>query len=108
MEQTIGLNVNVLTVFMKEYNMTFQQATNHLGVEFKRLMSVFLENKKLVRSYGTDTDANVQAYLQHVGYWVKGNLEWSFRSKRYFGDKGEEIRKTGMVKLMNKSVWSEE
>lgn len=100
MEQSLGLDGNnVLTVLMKTQDMTLQEAANQVGVVFESLMKTYIKNKSLVRSFGPEQDAKIQEYMENVGYWAVGNLEWSFKSQRYFGPAHEEIRTTGVVKL---------
>ena len=105
MEQSLGLaGNNVITVLMKTNGVTLQEAANHVGVVFESLMDTYVKNKALVRSFGPEHDANIQAYMQNVGYWVVGNLEWSFKSQRYFGSAHEEVRRTGVVKIAPQSA----
>jgi hypothetical protein len=93
---------------MKEYKMSLQEAADHLGVVFQNLVKEYMESKELIRSYGPNVDELIHAYIQHVSYWVAGNLEWSFKSQRYFGTDSDEVRKSGVVKLLTKGVWSED
>ena len=104
-EQSLGLaGNNVITVLMKANGMTLQEAANHVGVVFESLMDAYVKNKALVRSFGPEHDANIQAYMQGIGYWAVGNLEWSFKSQRYFGPAHEEVRRTGVVKIAQQRV----
>ena len=105
MEQSLGLEGNnVLTVLMKSKGVTLQEAVNHVGVEFQSLVDIYMKNKALVGSFGPEHDANIQTYIQNVGQWGVGNLEWSFKTQRYFGPAHEEIRKTGVVKIAPRRV----
>lgn len=100
MEQSLGLaGNNVITVLMESNGLSLQEAANHVGVAFESMMKDYVKNKSLVRSFGSKHDANIQAYMENIAYWVVGNLEWSFRSKRYFGTDQETVRKTRVVKL---------
>ena len=105
MEQSLGLaGNNVITVLMKTDGMTLQEAVNHVGEVFESLMGTYMKNKALVRSFGPEHDANIQAYMQGIGYWAVGNIEWSFKSQRYFGSAHEEVRRTGVVKIAPRRV----
>lgn len=103
MEQSLGLGGNnALTVLMKSKGMTLQEAADHVGLVFKSLMDDYNKYKALVRSFGPEHDANIQAYIRNIGGWVIGNLEWSFKSQRYFGPENEEIRRTRVVRISPK------
>jgi hypothetical protein len=105
MEQSLGLaGNNVLTVLMKGKGMTLQEASDHVGVVFQSLVDTYMKNKTLVRSFGPEHDAHIQTYIENVGQWAVGNLEWSFKSQRYFGPAHEEIRKTGVVRVAPRRV----
>jgi inorganic triphosphatase YgiF len=107
-EQSMGhKNANVLTVFMDTQGMTLQEAANHLGKVFGMLMQEHLTNRSMVRSFGPQTDRQVETYLRDLSDWVVGNLEWSFASQRYFGTESDKIRKGAPVQIMTKGVWDE-
>ncbi|KAJ5320443.1 terpene cyclase [Penicillium antarcticum] len=55
-------------------------------------------------SWGRDIDAEVQKYIRGVRNVVQANLHWSFSSGRYFGDAVEEVRRTMMVKVQERSA----
>jgi len=44
----------------------------------------------------------VDGYAQGLQDWITGSLHWSFMTKRYFQDKGAEVKRTRFVKLLPK------
>ena len=84
---------------MKTKGMFLQEAFDHIGLLSESLMTDYLKNKSLIRSYGPETDTDVQAYLRNMDDWVSGSLEWDFRSKRYFGDENEKVRVSHVVRI---------
>ncbi|KAL4986825.1 terpene synthase metal binding domain protein [Aspergillus falconensis] len=56
-------------------------------------------------SWGEAIDAQVQEYVEGVRAVVRANLGWSFRSKRYFGDNADEVRRTGTVMVRRELKW---
>ncbi len=61
-------------------------------------LDTFMEDKALLHS-SFKANSVVQRYIDAMQYWVIGCLHWSFDSKRYFGDKGKEIKQTHVVRL---------
>ena len=103
MEQAKGLaGLNMLTVLMTEMDCTLQDATDHAGRAFKSLLVMYERDKKCLRSWGPEIDAQVQDYLKGIEYWVIGNLHWSFESMRYFGLKGAIIKEKRIEVLRSK------
>lgn len=102
MEQAKGhTGNNIVTVLMKEKELTLQGAFDYVGQEFQRLIDSFLTSELNVPSWGTGIDTTVGLYISAMRFWVVGNLHWSFESQRYFGSKGAEIQKTLSVSLLN-------
>ncbi|TFK69425.1 terpenoid synthase [Pluteus cervinus] len=98
MEQAKGhTGNNIVTVLMKAYNVDLQAASNFVGIHFKDLMDRFLTSQANLRSFGPQTDAAIAAYIESIGYWVRGNLDWSFQTERYFGPAVAEVKKTRRV-----------
>ncbi|EMD33350.1 hypothetical protein CERSUDRAFT_108146 [Gelatoporia subvermispora B] len=90
---------NILYVLMKENNVNLQEASDMIGTRFGELMDSFLENKAKMPSWGEDVDRDIAATIKCMEDWVIGNLQWSFETKRYFGDMRGEVRRTGIVPL---------
>jgi len=62
----------------------------------------FLTPVMQVPSFGDEVDRDVSEYIFHLANWVQGNTCCSYECGRYFGDKGLEVRRTGVVALLPK------
>jgi len=62
----------------------------------------FTENKKKLPSWDEKTDKDVAVYVDGLMDWMVGNVHWSYKSERYFGKSGPEVRETRVVKLLPK------
>jgi len=103
MEQAKGLNGNnIITVLCHEKKIDIQAASDYVGIHFGQLMDRFMVDKACLQSFGSALDAEVARYIDAMGQWVIGNLEWSFETKRYFGDNHAEVRRTRVVTLRPK------
>ncbi|KIK62503.1 hypothetical protein GYMLUDRAFT_164402 [Collybiopsis luxurians FD-317 M1] len=103
MEQKKGHNGNnIVTVLMKEYSIDLQAAADYVGVYFEQLMKCFLDARTRIPSFGLEVDAGVVRYLDAMAHWVRGNLDWSFETERYFGSKFENVKETRIVCLSRK------
>lgn len=103
MEQARGLNGNnIITILCHEKKIDIQAASDYVGIHFEQLMGHFMADKGCLPSFGSALDAEVARYIDAMGQWVIGNLEWSFESKRYFGANHAEVRRTRVVTLRPK------
>jgi hypothetical protein len=75
-----------------------------VGNMCKSTIDRFLENQALLPSWGGEIDAQVVSYVECMANWIGGTLHWSYESERYMGTKSEEIKRTGIVKLLPKEV----
>lgn len=64
----------------------------------KRFNKLFLE----LPQYGDPIDRDVRAFMEGVGHWTGGNVQWSFESGRYFGSRGLEVMATRSLRLSPK------
>jgi hypothetical protein len=100
MEQSKGhRGNNILTVLMNAEGISLQQAANTVGDHSVKLMKDLENAKKRLPSWGTLVDADVARYVRALEDWVIGNLEWSFKTIRYFGPTYDEVKKTRVVAL---------
>jgi hypothetical protein len=100
MEQAKGhRGNNVVTVLIKEYGFTLQEAADFVGLHFKKLMNRFLVDKKRLPSWGPSVDAGIALYVAALEHWIRGNLDWSFETQRYFGAEHLEVKRTRVVVL---------
>lgn len=95
---------NMVTVVMKEKGVDIQEAIDYIEKRFNNIAQKFLEDMKDVPSFSETLDPLVAEYVWGLGNWVTGFLEWAFESKRYFGSKGPEVKKTRVVELLPRSM----
>ena len=65
----------------------------------KDRVATFLDGIKELPSWGPEIDAKIQRYVNGMGYLVRGTDAWCYKSKKYWGEKGEEVRTTRIVTL---------
>src|SRR5579872_2824274 len=100
MEQSKGhRGNNILTVLMKAKGIPLQHAANIVGEHSAKLMKNLEDAKKHLPSWGAHVDADVARYIGALEDWVIGNLEWSFKTVRYFGPTHDEVKKSRVVAL---------
>ncbi|KAF8999488.1 terpenoid synthase [Cyathus striatus] len=103
MEQAEGTSGNnIVSVVMKEKGLNLQDAVNHAGEICEKLMNTYLKAKEDLQQLQVGED--VIRFVEAMGHWTIGNIEWSFSSARYFGSSGDEVRKTRIVKLRPRSL----
>ncbi|PKY05071.1 pentalenene synthase [Aspergillus campestris IBT 28561] len=95
-EEKEGVAHNMVAT-CRSSGMPAQKAFNHVGnMLVSRYRDWYLALAELP-SWGEEVDYEVQEYILGVVNVVKANLNWSFRSGRYFGKANEAVRKTWMV-----------
>ena len=103
MEQSKGhRGNNILTVLMEAKRISLQQAANTVGEHSVQLMKDLNDAKKRLPSWGGRIDVDVARYVGALEDWVIGNLEWSFKTVRYFGSTHNEVKKTRVVALRSR------
>lgn len=100
MEQCKGLGGNnIVTVLMREHGTDLQTASDMVGEHFQKLMDQFIMLQGQLPSWSPEVDAAVTDYITAMQHWVIGNLEWSFKTQRYFGKEHARIKDTRVVTL---------
>lgn len=84
---------------MEHRGYTLQQAVDHVGEKFAGLVQRLLQARQDFPRFGKETDRAVSKYIDAMEVLVIGSMDWSFATERYFGQMGEEIKKTRVVKL---------
>ena len=103
MEQSKGhRGNNILTVLMEAKQISLQQAADTVGEHSAKLMKDLNDAKERLPSWGARVDADVARYIRALEDWVIGNLEWSFKTVRYFGPTHDEVKKTRIVILRSR------
>ena len=103
MEQAKGhTGNNIITILCHEKNIDIQAASDYVGIYFGQLMDRFVADKAHLPYFGSPVDTAVARYVDAMGQWVIGNLEWSFATQRYFGVDYAVVRRTRVVTLRPK------
>ncbi|KAF8522904.1 isoprenoid synthase domain-containing protein [Hysterangium stoloniferum] len=90
---------NLVTVVMKENVISVQDALDHCGELFRQTAQSFFDNLKNVPNSSLDVQKVLLLYADGITQHLTGMTEWSYRSQRYFGNKGETIRVTRRLEL---------
>ncbi|TFK36365.1 isoprenoid synthase domain-containing protein [Crucibulum laeve] len=99
-EQSRGDTHNMIVILMKYHGHNLQSAVDYVGDLCAQTIDTFSENKKKLPSWGSEVDDMVARYVQGLQDWIVGSLHWSFQTHRYFGEKGMEVKKHRLVKLL--------
>ncbi|KAL4066991.1 isoprenoid synthase domain-containing protein [Scleroderma yunnanense] len=103
-EQSKGHTHNMIDVIMNEQDLDVQSAFNFVGDLCKRSMDRFIECREQLPSWGPKIDRDVAIYVEGLADWMVGSLHWSFDTERYFGTRGREIKKSGVITLLPSRV----
>ncbi|KAF5329687.1 hypothetical protein D9619_008947 [Psilocybe cf. subviscida] len=90
---------NILTVIMKDFKLDLEAALEWLAAHCAETASRFLENLQKIPSWTQEVDEKVKIYVDGLGQWVRGNDDWSYESKRYYGEQGLSIKATRALTL---------
>ena len=93
---------NIVTVVMNEKGVGLDGALNWLGEYHGQVLSNFQAQRRMLPSWGPAIDSDVGAFVERLGYWIRGIDSWSLETERYFGAKGPEIQKHRLVTLLPK------
>jgi Delta6-protoilludene synthase len=85
---------------MNEKGVDLDAALNWVAEYHGDILSNFQAQHRLLPSWGPEMDPVVDAFVERLVYWIRGNDCWSFESGRYFGTKGPEIKETRSVTLL--------
>lgn len=93
---------------MKERKINVQSAVDWAGEQHKTMTARFNKLFLEIPQYGDAIDKDVQSFMNGVAHWTGGNVQWSFESGRYFGDRGLEVMETRSLRLSPKLKGSSE
>ncbi|KIK51745.1 hypothetical protein GYMLUDRAFT_181084 [Collybiopsis luxurians FD-317 M1] len=91
---------NMITILMKYHGHTLQSAVDYVGDLCHQTINDFVQNSKNVPHWGPEVDDIVKRYIRGLEDWIVGTIHWSFDSTRYFGNYGQEVKRTRLVKLL--------
>jgi alpha-muurolene/germacrene-A/gamma-muurolene/(+)-delta-cadinol synthase len=90
----------MVVILMKVERLALQDAVDRVGDMCCGVLDTFQNNLKLLPKWGPHIDKDVESYIRGLESWLIACLHWSFLSGRYFGAKGQEIKKTRVVELL--------
>ncbi|KAE9398703.1 terpenoid synthase [Gymnopus androsaceus JB14] len=96
-----------VTVLMTYRNIDIQTAADTVGTYCEELMDRFFDAGKRLPSWGSEIDADVARYMDAMARWVKGHIDWSFETQRYFGSRGMQVKESRIVYLTPSRVLQE-
>ena len=85
-------------------DLDLQCAADHVAEHFKSLIETYLQAKRTLPSWGAVIDQDVARCATAMECWVVGSLNWSFETRRYFGDAHTEVSKSRVVQLYPREV----
>ncbi len=90
---------NLVVVVMKEKELDVQSALDYVGERFQEMTKEFSELFANVPAFPGRIGAAVNALLEGIAVGVAGQIEWCFRTERYFGKLGEDVKRRRIVML---------
>ncbi|KAH8831311.1 isoprenoid synthase domain-containing protein [Flagelloscypha sp. PMI_526] len=88
---------NVVSVLRRTKALDLQQASDFVGIYCDGLVNTFCKTRKSISSFDPAVERDVQLYIDALSCWMRGNLDWSFESQRYFGPDVKRIRQDRLV-----------
>ncbi|KAJ8593639.1 terpenoid synthase, partial [Rhizopogon salebrosus TDB-379] len=92
-EQARGHDHNLVISVMHELDTDINGAMLWIADLHKETEMKFLEAMAALPTWGEPIDSQVRKYCDGLASWVRGNVEWSFESERFFGNKGAEVKR---------------
>jgi hypothetical protein len=104
-EQSHGDHHNTIYIVMRERQLSLEDAFKWGNQRHRIFQEKFLRNLASMLSWGEDIDAQIDRYIQGLGYMVKGNVEFSIFSRRYSdGREGTGLRDNRIFELLPTAV----
>ena len=86
---------------MHNNQLSLQEAVDHAGVMYQKLLRDMVQGKETLRSFGPVVDSQLHSFIRGLEDWVVGSLHWSFQSQRYFGDDAGQSHVMRGVKIVS-------
>lgn len=93
---------NLITIVMVAQGLDVQGAVDWAGSKHADMVKRFNKLFDEIPSYGDSIDKDVKAYMNGIAHWTGGNVQWSYESGRYFGNRGLEVMETRSLRLSPK------
>ncbi|KAF8145262.1 isoprenoid synthase domain-containing protein [Mycena galopus ATCC 62051] len=101
-EQSAGLIHNAIIVLMCDKEYSEAQAIEWATCTARDLISKFIVLANNIPQFDDSVDREARIYVDRIGYLIRGVWEWSFESHRYFGEHGNNVKRSGVVKRLEK------
>ncbi|KAI5366344.1 Putative isoprenoid synthase domain superfamily, terpene cyclase-like 2 [Septoria linicola] len=98
-EESENVTHNMIAV-CRLHGMKAQEAHDHVALMIDLRLNRINTIVAALPRWGQDIDAQVAVYVQGIKRMIASNVHWSFRSQRYFGLRNKQVRKTGLVDLL--------
>ena len=93
---------NLLTIIIRQYGCDIQEAMERAYILHKEGQAILRNLMNRMPSFTPEIDKELKEYIGHVVNWVPSIARWHFECQRYFGDKGEEVRRSRWVAMLPK------
>ncbi|KAI1443539.1 isoprenoid synthase domain-containing protein [Annulohypoxylon stygium] len=94
----LGVEHNLITLLM-ERGLPIQQAVNEIGTMIRNCYKQWYINLAELPCYGEKIDSQVLMFVETCRRIPLGNLHWSFKTGRYLGPEGQDVRDTRIMYL---------
>ncbi|KAF8549864.1 terpenoid synthase [Imleria badia] len=98
---------NIITCVMNEHHTDVNGAILWVQDRLVGAADRFRAAMAALPQWEEPLNAQVKAYCDGVGQWVRGLDDWTFESERYFGNKGLEIKEKKWMLLLPKKYATE-
>ncbi|EIM79126.1 terpenoid synthase [Stereum hirsutum FP-91666 SS1] len=103
LEQSRGDDThNIVRIVMNQLDTDINGAMAWVEMYHKELEVKFMDIFTKSQEWNKSMNKDISRYVEGLGNWVRANDQWSFESKRYFGDRGLEIMSKRTVSMMPK------
>ena len=99
MELSRGLECcNLLSALIQDRGVTIQEAVDIVAHICQERVKVMLDGRSKTVTFGENASL-VGNYFAALEKTVVGNINWSFQTKRYFGDEGLKIKENNTITI---------
>lgn len=92
---------NIVTIAMRQFNLDVAGAMQWACKYHHEIEAKFLRLVDSIPSFGPEVDRDLHEYVLHLANWPQGNYCWHFESKRYFGEKGLDVKQSRQVAMLS-------
>ncbi|XP_044718814.1 delta(6)-protoilludene synthase [Hirsutella rhossiliensis] len=91
---------NIVAIAMDQLHLDVQGAMNWAADYHAATVRQFREVYETIPRWGGQVDLDIETYVDGMGNWVRANVQWSFESERYFGNKSGRVMTTRRMSLL--------